>query len=172
MNKIKISLNENFINLSEIKIRHILPNHATLDNFNFNLIPSKIQNRFVHHASKWNNIQSVPWMYFSPIEHSLHHCSLKYQDSAFSEIIEDAGHAKQIEKLNNKFNWKYFGKIILIKATDLNLFYAYDGSHRLSYLKFYGLKRIPRRLVKIHVIEQECAHKIKSLHKYREILTI
>jgi len=93
-----------------------------------------------------------PVKYAAPIKDSLHYLSLKYREKSFSGLIEDVEKVVRIFEFDNKFSCALMSKILLVRHPQSGgqmLYQIYDGSHRLAYLSFYGLKSIPHRYVQI-----------------------
>ena len=109
-----------------------------------------------HSKYWWRSYCGQKEGYASPIEHSLHYLSLKYRDKCFSGLIEDVEPEAKIFKLENQFSCALMTKLLLIRKPQSSgqvLYQLYDGSHRLAYLRYYGLKAIPR--CRVHIADHE-----------------
>ena len=94
-------------------------------------------------------------LYGAPIEHSLHCLSLKYRNKCFSGLVENVQPKAKIFEFDSRFSCSKMSKILLVRYSidDKTMYQIYDGSHRLAYLSYYGLKKIPSSYV--HIADEE-----------------
>ena len=144
----------------KILLANIRANHVAEDiHRNFLSLDEYHQGVLLGHAKNWGymRIERALDRYFTPIEHCLHYLSLKYHNKCFSGLLENVDPVAPIFKLDDTFSWVKMTKILLVRYPDkINgdpIYGVLDGVHRLSYLRYYGLKSIPIDFVKVTFFE-------------------